>query len=72
MERYIVNELDEYIVFNNYDEDNYWSTSSHSREKTATWNVSFRMNYINNETKISQYSPISVVERFRKLYNKYI
>ena len=25
LERYIVNELDEYIVFNNYDEDIYWS-----------------------------------------------
>ena len=72
LEKYIIDELGDYIIINGFDPDVYYDPSSRYKGKLAEWNVSFRRQYIYDEAQIEQISPVSIVERVRELYNQYV
>lgn len=72
LERYILDELGGYIHFYGFDSDCYYPSSSKFSGRMAVLYIAFDRRYINNEYRTTLTSPISIIERIRILYNKYI
>ena len=72
IERYIVDELGDYIIIDGFDPDVYYEPSSRFNGKIAEWYICFRRSYINDEAKTKTVTPISIIERVRFLYNQYV
>ena len=72
LERYILDELGDYIWVVNFEKDVPQVPPQQYEPGVAVMNIAFRTRYIYYKSETSRITPIQVIEQVRDLYNQYV